>query len=73
MTDHVPHIVRADTPQGPCAQLRGRWGAAELGNATQWQAVSARTMWGTWSVMGQAARAAAGVGSSRSSKEERAW
>ena len=40
MTDHAPHIVRADTPQGPCAQLRGRWGAAELGNAKQWQAVS---------------------------------
>ena len=40
MTDHAPHIVRADTPQGPSAQLRGRWGAAELGNAKQWQAVS---------------------------------
>jgi len=40
MTDHAPHIVRADTPQGPCAQLRGRWGAAELGSAKQWQAVS---------------------------------
>src|SRR6218665_4076560 len=40
MTDHVPCIVRADTPQGPCAQLYGRWGAAELGNAAQWQALS---------------------------------
>ena len=40
MTADAPHIVRADTPRGPCAQLRGRWGAAELGNAKQWQAVS---------------------------------
>ncbi|MCW5235418.1 MlaE family ABC transporter permease [Verminephrobacter eiseniae] len=40
MTDHVPCIVRADTPQGPCAQLYGRWGAAELGDAAQWQALS---------------------------------
>lgn len=40
MTDHAPHIVRTDTPQGPCAQLRGRWGAAELGTRAQWQAVS---------------------------------
>ncbi len=40
MTDHAPHIVRADTPQGPCAQLRWRCGAAELGNAAQWEAVS---------------------------------
>ena len=40
MTDPAPRIVRADTPQGPCAQLHGRWGAAELGTGTQWQAVS---------------------------------
>ena len=40
MTDPAPRIVRADTPQGPCAQLHGRWGAAELGTGAQWQAVS---------------------------------
>ncbi len=40
MTDPAPRIVRADTPQGPCAQLHGRWGAAELGTGTQWQAVA---------------------------------
>ncbi len=40
MTDHAPRIVRADTPQGPCAQLRGRWGAAELGAEAHWRLVS---------------------------------
>ena len=40
MTDHAPRIVRTETPQGPCAQLRGRWGAAELGSELQWEAVS---------------------------------
>ena len=40
MTDHAPRIVRTDTPQGPCAQLRGRWGAAELGTEAQWRTVS---------------------------------
>ena len=40
MTDHAPRIVRTETPQGPCAQLRGRWGAAELGSESQWEAVS---------------------------------
>ncbi|WP_182120944.1 ABC transporter permease [Acidovorax sp. FHTAMBA] len=40
MTDHAPRIVHTETPQGPCAQLRGRWGAAELGVAAQWAAVS---------------------------------
>ena len=40
MTDHAPRIVRADTPQGVCAQLHGRWGAAELGSRRQWAAVS---------------------------------
>ena len=40
MTDHAPRIVRTDTPQGPCAQLLGRWGAAELGTEAQWRAVS---------------------------------
>ena len=40
MTDHAPHIVRADTPQGVSAQLHGRWGAAELGTRAQWKVVS---------------------------------
>ncbi|CAN7460868.1 ABC transporter permease [Acidovorax sp. Leaf76] len=40
MTDPAPRIVRADTPQGACAQLHGRWGAAELGTRRQWAAVS---------------------------------
>jgi phospholipid/cholesterol/gamma-HCH transport system permease protein len=40
MTDHAPRIVRTETPQGLCAQLRGRWGAAELGSESQWEAVS---------------------------------
>ena len=39
MTDHAPRIVRTETPQGPCAQLRGRWGAAEMGERTQWRAL----------------------------------
>ncbi|MFY3383168.1 MlaE family ABC transporter permease [Paracidovorax sp. MALMAid1276] len=42
MTDHTPRIVRTDTPQGPCAQLHGRWGAAELGSQAQWKSVSAQ-------------------------------
>ena len=40
MTDHAPRIVRTDTPQGPCAQLHGRWGAAELGSRAQWRVLS---------------------------------
>ena len=40
MTDHAPRIVRTETPQGPCAQLRGRWGAAELGSRAQWRVLS---------------------------------
>ncbi len=40
MTDHAPRIAHTDTAQGPCAQLRGRWGAAELGTSAQWKAVS---------------------------------
>jgi phospholipid/cholesterol/gamma-HCH transport system permease protein len=42
MTDHAPRIVRTDTPHGPCAQLRGRWGAAEFGSKAQWRAVSSQ-------------------------------
>ncbi len=40
MTNHAPRITHADSAQGPCAQLRGRWGAAELGTSEQWKAVS---------------------------------
>ena len=40
MTDFAPRIISTDTPQGPCAQLYGRWGAAELGSAHAWAAVS---------------------------------
>ena len=32
MPELAPRIVRTDTPDGPCAQLCGRWGAAELGS-----------------------------------------
>ncbi|MCW5255655.1 ABC transporter permease [Verminephrobacter aporrectodeae subsp. tuberculatae] len=42
MTENAPRIVRVDTPQGPCAQLHGRWGAAELGNGARWKALSAQ-------------------------------
>ena len=42
MTDHAPCIAHTDTPQGLWAQLRGRWGAAELGTKPQWRAVSAQ-------------------------------
>ena len=35
----APRIDRADTPEGPCAVLRGRWGAAELGSEPHWEAV----------------------------------
>lgn len=40
MTEQAPRIAHTDTPQGPWAQLRGRWGAAELGTQSQWRAVS---------------------------------
>ena len=39
MPDHAPRLIRADTPEGPCAQLHGRWGAAELGERAQWRAL----------------------------------
>ena len=42
MTDLAPRIAHTDTAHGPCAQLRGRWGAAELGNEAQWKRVSAQ-------------------------------
>ncbi|MDD2711414.1 MAG: ABC transporter permease [Simplicispira sp.] len=40
MPDHAPHITREDTPEGPCAVLHGRWGAAEMGVRAQWRALS---------------------------------
>lgn len=40
MTDHAPRIAHTDTPPGTWAQLRGRWGAAELGSQAHWRAVS---------------------------------
>ncbi len=42
MTDPAPRIARTDTPQGPCVQLHGRWGAAELGSRAQWKELSAQ-------------------------------
>ena len=42
MTDSSPRIHLADTPDGPQAQLQGRWGAAELGSEAQWKAVAAQ-------------------------------
>lgn len=39
MPDLAPQLIRADTPEGPCAQLRGRWGAAEMGERAQWRAL----------------------------------
>ncbi|HNQ10524.1 MAG TPA: ABC transporter permease [Giesbergeria sp.] len=36
MTDPQPRIACSDTPEGPCALLHGRWGAAELGQRVLW-------------------------------------
>ncbi|ODU59658.1 MAG: ABC transporter permease [Comamonadaceae bacterium SCN 68-20] len=33
----LPQLLRTDTPDGPCAVLQGRWGAAELGQRAQWR------------------------------------
>ncbi|WP_042421828.1 MlaE family ABC transporter permease [Comamonas granuli] len=40
MTDSSPRIDHTDTPDGPCALPRGRWGAADLGQRAQWQALA---------------------------------
>ncbi|NMM82389.1 ABC transporter permease [Acidovorax sp. SRB_14] len=40
MPDSPPRITRADTPEGPCALLQGRWGAAEMGSRAQWRTLS---------------------------------
>jgi len=42
MSDSTPHLVRTDTPEGPCALPRGRWGAAELGARAQWRVLQAQ-------------------------------
>ena len=39
MPDLAPQLIRIDTPEGPCAQLRGRWGAAEMGERAQWRSL----------------------------------
>ena len=41
MSDQLPRVVRTDTPDGPCVQLHGRWGAAELGSRAHWKALAA--------------------------------
>lgn len=42
MSPAAPRLTLTDTPDGPCAQLHGRWGAAELGLRPQWKALSAQ-------------------------------
>ena len=37
-----PQLIRTDTPAGPCAVLRGRWGAAELGQRGPWRQLRAQ-------------------------------
>ena len=39
MTDPTPSAARTDTPEGPCAVLAGRWGAADLGTRAHWRAL----------------------------------
>ena len=39
MPDSTPSIARTDTPEGPCAVLAGRWGAADLGERAHWRAL----------------------------------
>ncbi|WP_027994625.1 MlaE family ABC transporter permease [Simplicispira psychrophila] len=39
MPDHAPRLLRVDTPEGPCAQLHGRWGAADMGQRAQWRSL----------------------------------
>ena len=42
MPSPSPQLVRTDTPSGPCAVLRGRWGAAELGQRAPWRRLRAQ-------------------------------
>ena len=39
MSISPPQLLRTDTPDGPCAVLQGRWGAADLGQRAQWRAL----------------------------------
>ncbi len=39
MPDLSPRAHRTDTPEGPCALLQGRWGAADLGERAHWRAL----------------------------------
>ena len=39
MPDLSPRVHRTDTPEGPCAVLSGRWGAADLGARAHWRAL----------------------------------
>ena len=39
MPDLSPRVHRTDTPEGPCALLQGRWGAADLGERVHWRAL----------------------------------
>ena len=39
MPDSTPSATRTDTPEGPCAVLSGRWGAADLGARAHWRAL----------------------------------
>ena len=39
MPDLSPRVHRTDTPEGPCALLQGRWGAADLGERAHWRAL----------------------------------
>ena len=39
MPDTTPRATRTDTPEGPCALLQGRWGAADLGERAHWRAL----------------------------------
>ncbi|MCE1249904.1 MAG: ABC transporter permease, partial [Comamonadaceae bacterium] len=37
MTSTAPQLQHTQRPDGPCAVLQGRWGAAELGQRAQWR------------------------------------
>ncbi len=39
MPDLSPRVHHTDTPEGPCALLQGRWGAADLGERAHWRAL----------------------------------
>ncbi|QIL45193.1 ABC transporter permease [Acidovorax sp. HDW3] len=39
MNPNAPQLQHTQRPDGPCAVLQGRWGAAELGQRAQWRAL----------------------------------